>query len=471
MSVITNKFSGRSKAKSDAPLLKPLMILAMVLIGIFSFAALIVLMGYGDDLRQKESGGATPVSQSAIGYAGYVQLLEGIGFDVEMDAKPYEDSYQTRQRIRIYSPANSFMGAKFEGLDDDAPKLIIAPKWMVTPMKDKTGWVRKHWASNFMRARDLSLIIGEAGNGVFIHHIAPEDIAGELRIELGKTDPINAQIDLDGLQYFSVERPKIEIPEKDEDEDSDEDNNEDSNSKNGTIEKVIDMVSDLTETEEPNYTTLMSGPENEAILIKLEDSRTYVLSDPDFLNTQGIATESRARLAVDIIQTIIKHEELDPRSVTFDLSIHGIESKPNLVKLMTQPPFLAATLCLLAAGGLIAWQGFARFGDPVDLPADYSQGPASLAKTSAGFLASAKRLGSMGDAYAQLTRRQVIRRLGLTGQSTDIIAQRLNAREKLRNITPEFEQLKHIPATQDAMGFTARAQALVKWKKEMLREH
>ena len=31
------------------------------------------------------------------------------------------------------------------------------------------------------------------------------------------------------------------------------------------------------------------------VLVKIEDTRTYILSDPDFMNTMGLATKSRAR--------------------------------------------------------------------------------------------------------------------------------------------------------------------------------
>ena len=465
MSRVANKFEGRKKVKGESPLLKPLMILGMVLVGLFSFAALIVLMGYGDELRQKENGGATPISQSAIGYAGYVQLLGDVGFDVQTDTKPYKSDWQSRDRLRVYTPPSNFMGGKLEGLASDAPKLIVIPKWMVTPLKDKTGWVRKHWAGDFMRATQLDLIIGSTGKNIYVHQLDEDDTAESFDIELSSVPVIVTEVNMEGLQYFSPMLPKPVIKD-----DENEDGTEKSDG-NETLEKVVDIVKKVTGDKILKLDSIISGPNGEAVLIKLPDSRTYVLSDPDFINTQGLSKQSRARLSVDILETIIRLEELDPSAVTFDLSLHGIESKPNLVKLMTQPPFLAATLCLLAAGALIAWQGFVRFGDPRVLPQDYSYGPASLAKTSAGFLASAKRLGSMGDAYAQLTRRQAIRQLGLSRQSTAAIDNSLTARETLRKISPKFEDLKHIPPTEDAMGFMARAKALAQWKKEMIREH
>ena len=123
MSRVVNKFEGRETRRSDNPLFKPLVALALVLIGVFAFAALVTLSGYSDDLRQKETGQATPLSRSAVGYAGLVQLLEDIEFDVKTDPKPYKSAWQTRNRLRIYTPATIFKTKDLEAGSDRAAKM------------------------------------------------------------------------------------------------------------------------------------------------------------------------------------------------------------------------------------------------------------------------------------------------------------------------------------------------------------
>ncbi|WP_409433264.1 hypothetical protein ACJ3XI_01835 [Litorimonas sp. RW-G-Af-16] len=483
MSRVSNTLEGRTKDQASNALVKPMTILALVLIGIFSFAALFVLIGYSDDLRQKETGQATPLSRSAVGYVGLVQLLENMGYDVTKDPKPYKYSWRTRDQLRIYTVPDSNKSSEIEKLDLNKPTLIILPKWNVVPMQDKPGWVRKASYNEYLRASHLQRYIGKAGSGIYLNRISREDFPNT-------AGPAKK---LESFQYFSNSRPfhierRIDLDEAKSQSDTTDNNDE---NRNSALDKFIEDLeteddaaekSDLDEffdnleedaekVESPRgYVVIRQEFEHKPYLIQLGATKTYVLSDPDFVNTMGLNTQSQARHAVNIIQGIIERDDLDDMTVTFDLSLHGVSGKPNLIKLMTQAPFLAATLCLLAAGGLVAWQGFARFGDPSRTLPDFSQGPASLAKTSAAFFASSGRLGSMGGAYAQLTRRQVIRKLGLSGQSAAIIDRRLAAREALRNVSPKFADLENISANTDGVSFTDRARALAKWKEEMIRE-
>jgi len=96
----------------------------------------------------------------------------------------------------------------------------------------------------------------------------------------------------------------------------------------------------------------------------------------------AFTSQGGAQLSHILLDEIILSAEITSMSVDFDVSLHGIEANRNIIKLMVTPPFLAATLCLLAAGGLVMWQGFNRFGDPVRLRPDYAQGPVSLAETA-----------------------------------------------------------------------------------------
>jgi len=134
---------------------------------------------------------------------------------------------------------------------------------------------------------------------------------------------------------------------------------------------------------------------------------------------------------------------------------------------MVTPPFLAATLCLLAAGALVAWQGFNRFGDPARLRPDYAQGPVSLARTAAEFMNIANRAHRTGEDYANLVRRQVAAHLGYKDRATSHVDTLLDAREKRLEIQPSFEELKHAISNADQQSYKHYAQALTIWRDAM----
>ena len=154
-------------------------------------------------------------------------------------------------------------------------------------------------------------------------------------------------------------------------------------------------------------------------------------------------------------------------TVDFDVSLHGIESNRNIIKLMVTPPFLAATLCLLAAGGLVGWQGFNRFGDPARMRPDYAQGPVSLARTAAEFMGVANRAHKTGENYARLIRRQVTAELGYKTRTSVDIDILLDAREKRLNIQPVFADLERSIAGADSLSYGQYAQALTTWREAM----
>ena len=228
--------------------------------------------------------------------------------------------------------------------------------------------------------------------------------------------------------------------------------------------------------EEKNSETPKPLPEHEiileidghAVLIRLEDTQTYLLSEPDLVNTMAFNSQRGAQLTNAIIDTIIHNTGAQTMSVDFDVSLHGIEANRNFIKLMVTPPFLAATLCLLTAGGLVGWQGFNRFGDPAHVRPDYAQGPVSLAETAAEFMSVANRAHKTGKDYAALIRRQVATELGYKSRTADAIDTLLDAREKRLKIQPNFSDIEHAITNADTISYGHYAQALTVWRDAMI---
>ncbi|MDB2439155.1 hypothetical protein N9W89_10595 [Hellea sp.] len=419
---IKNTLEGREKRAGLAALMKPKMIIALVLIGIFSFTALVTLSGYAGDLREKNNGQAHALSRSAIGFGGLTRLLGDLDYDVRM-ARTENITYEDSSALRIYTMSRPYQADGMDDLELYAPTLVIMPKWITAPVKGSAGWVQERWGDQRVwdmenHERDLKELAGDVTftsiqtDDKSVTYTATSTVGDKASLE---------EIEIENLQWLEGE-------------------------------KLLDII------------RVEEGP----VLVKIEDTRTYILSDPDFMNTMGLATKSRARFAVEMIDAVITDAQADPMRVDFDLTFHGFGGKTNVIKVLTQPPFLAATLCLLAAGGLIAWQAFSRFGDPLQVQRDYALGKFSLADNAARFIRIAGREPNMAGDYANLVRKQVIKDLDLGGRRPKDIEMILSRREKTLTLTNTFMDLQNrANVTIDNMALMQLAEDLDIWKTRM----
>jgi hypothetical protein len=115
-------------------------ILGLVVVGVVSFAAFIVLSAFADDLRSPLEGGAHAESKSAIGFAGLVELLQKEGRRVRMArGSLYEAG--GHQELGVLTPP---LGAKLDWstvYESPGVLLIILPKWTTYPDQTHPGWV------------------------------------------------------------------------------------------------------------------------------------------------------------------------------------------------------------------------------------------------------------------------------------------------------------------------------------------
>ncbi len=490
---LSGRQSGRSTLGLTSVLFRPVTLISLILIGFFAFGALIVLGGFAKDLRKAPPGQATPRSVSAVGYEALTEYLERLEYDVQ-ETRGKRDYYDRENRLVIYSPSRPTrrLNRALESEGEEA-RLIILPKWSVSQMKpqrgedSQTGWARKNRGKGTYHESQYQNLV--------------EDMPVLRRLDTPSADaqvffstPLTRNLqdryqpDFENLQYFDLKTRWLDYVDFLREQrriETEEDRRKRAEARGETYEPQEDKKNtnpkDEEETTEPQATEkevkeietvptpdVIMKINGNAVLIKLEETQTYILSEPDLLNTMAFKTQGGAQLATTILDEIIREEDLDLLSLDFDLSLHGIEANRNIVKLMVTPPFLAATLCLLTAGGLVAWQGFNRFGDPARVRPDYAQGPVSLARTAAEFMGIANRAHRTGDAYAELIRRQVAAQLGYKDRTKDDIDTLLDAREKRLKIQPPFEDLKNNIAAAEPISFGQYAQALTTWRRAMV---
>jgi len=422
ISRIKNILEGREERSGFAALMTPKMIISLVFIGIFSFTALVTLSGYAGDLRQKNNGQAHALSRSAIGFGGLTRLLGDMDYDVRM-ARTEDVKSEDDNALRVFTLSRPYQADGLDDLNLYSPTLIIMPKWITKPVKGNAGWVQKGWEDDHTfdvdnHERDLKELTGN----VTFTAIKTDDKSVTYTLELAVGEnSISPSFEIENLQWMKGEK--------------------------------LDEIYSIEE-----------GP----ILVKIQDTTTYILSDPDFLNTMGIATKTRAHFAINMIDAVIADAGADSNRVDFDLTFHGFGGKTNVIKVLTQPPFLAATLCLLAAGGLIAWQAFSRFGDPLQVRRDYALGKFSLADNAARFIRIAGREPNMAKDYAVLIRKQVIKDLNLSGRRMQDIDTILGRREDSLGLPNTYSDLHNrAGVTIDNMALMHLAQDLEIWKTRM----
>lgn len=468
-------------------LFRPITLISLVLIGLFAFSALIVLGGFAKDLRKAPPGQATPRSVSAVGYQAYTDYLEALNYDVQ-ETRGKRPFYDRNERLVVYTPSRPTRRLnKIIEAEGKAVNFIILPKWSVGQMipqdgeEAEKGWARKTRGTGLYYPNAYQSMMDDLP--VVKRHDAPSPDA-----QVFFTEPRSRQVletykpDFKDLQYFDLltrwddyNKKLRDIAEKEREERL----RKIAEERGETYEPKKKKDSKTSETKQTDKEKEDKTPEplpkpdvllkidGRAVLIRLEDTQTYILSEPDLLNTMAFTSLGGAELSHILLDEVIRTAGASPLSVDFDVSLHGIEANRNIIKLMVTPPFLAATLCLLAAGGLVMWQGFNRFGDPIRLRPDYAQGPVSLAETAADFMAVANRAHKTGGEYAALIRRHVAHELGIKERSEAHADTLLDAREKRLNILPVFEDLERAISNADTQAYAQYARALADWRKAM----
>ena len=158
--------------------------------------------------------------------------------------------------------------------------------------------------------------------------------------------------------------------------------------------------------------------------------------------------------------------------IYFDVTLNGFARSRSNLKILLTPPFLPATLCLLAAAMLIIWHAGFRFGAPARPLRELALGKQALADNQAGLIRMARREASMGTRYADLVRTMVARAVGapreLSGAALDDFLDRRGASGRTEERWSEVRA--DAARVQNRHDLVEAAQRLHRWRLEMTRE-
>ncbi|PKB19149.1 hypothetical protein B0I00_1378 [Novosphingobium kunmingense] len=373
-------------ARTAAPF-SPRAALAVVTGGIVLFFLVLWLIGSGMGERKTNNGGAHAGSKGLTGYAAFAGYLAQRGFTVTT----VRSAAALRQpgALVLTPPA----GADPKDLErvvlrrrSFGPTLIVVPKWNAMPPPvnrpdAKTGWVmilgagQPHWpgfyddiylALDRQRPRQARPRWSGAGlDGTLPDGSAVASGRGDRLIPLVATQGdarVLAAYVADGGDYPGLRALALaDEPPVDEDE--------------------------------------AHG-----------DYPVIFVFEPDLIDNYGLSRAENALLGERIVAAALEGGE---RRVAFDLTFNGFARSRNLLTLAFEPPFLAATLCLMLAALVLGWRAFNRFGPALLTGRALAFGKTALVANAAGLIRRTRRLHLIGGPYADAAQGRLSRALAL----------------------------------------------------------
>lgn len=157
----------------------------LIAIAVFSFGGVMVMAGWAPELRDRNQAGDHPYSTSALGYNGFVRLMEAQGYPISVSR--LERSLETRDwgLMIVTLPAYG----KFDMIEETSfqlPALVVLPKWY--GRADPLNPARQA-DTRFIDARDLNDRLRTIYPDAEIIRIAPSvEIEGDFEPGAVKAD-------------------------------------------------------------------------------------------------------------------------------------------------------------------------------------------------------------------------------------------------------------------------------------------
>ncbi len=392
--------AGTKQARGASPFSRGA-VLAVVVVGFAAFLAMIYFIGIGDTGGREGRGEAHASANGLNGYAGLVELLEAEGYDVERsrDLNGLETN-----NLLILTPPQFTDAAEFGQILENrqylGPTLVILPKWSVGEISgdvadEDEDKVRSDWVT----------LLGASTSQWTAQLPEPFTFTHEQ-----KDLPAANQASWSGLAQSG------RLP-------------------TGTVLYVENDASYESVIRDPAGHILAMNVIGNVGTDYYENAHwTMFVVEPDLVNNYGLSDARRAAAALALVQ---EAGYGDMNSVTFDMTLNGYGNSVNLLTLAFEPPFLAATLCLILAMVIVGWRAFLRFGPSAVAAPEFAFGKKRLVTNGAGLIVRARRLGLLGEPYANLIERRLGRKLGLVKPDAEAIdaalARRLPNEEPFSN--------------------------------------
>lgn len=392
-------------------------ILWVIVAGLLAFAGFLILTAYAPKWDRTGDGGTNALSKSAVGFSGLLRLAELTGRPtfIGNDRAHWQRNGLVIVTVGQYGSLNDFKElVAARRRVPDSKTLYVLPKWTVTPLPGKPGFVQ-----------GMGTIDPELLDSIM-------EILGPARIKRGAAGSDRRIIGVPAEEMASISISQPLNPRY------------------------------LT----PGMTAVLTDSLGRTILGRTDhedDSYEYVLADPDILSNKGLKSVDGASAAIAIVDALRAD---DKDAVAFDTVIAGIGNSRNLLQLMFEPPFLAFTLALIAAAILVGLHALGRFGPPTIEGRAIPFGKRALADNIATLIARAGREDRLGDRYVAVVRDAAGAALGAGALVPEALETWLGT------LPGGFIDLATTARNApDAASMQSAAAALFQWKKDVTRDH
>lgn len=386
---------------------RPATIMLVVAIGIIAFAGMLVLGAYAPNLRSGRNGGAHALSNAATGLSGIVQLARATGRNPQILRN--ENFLDTEDLVVLTPESGTTDMSRVLARRTTRPTLVVLPKWRTVADPARTGWVR---AQGLKPRWD------------------PERV-------LAPAHPLRVR------RHRGGGRPLRTIPG------------------HAPPELRLTAPGPLQTVSGPGLQPIVTDAAGRAVLIQFGSRPLYLLADPDLLSNRGMADRQRAAAALAMLDFL---NSTGAKSITFDVTLNGLGQTRSPLRLMFDPPFLAATLAIAAALLLAGLQAISRFGPPRRPERAIAFGKAALIDNAAALVRQARREAGLGGRYAEMVRDKAVTVFGVPARLRD------NAvTEYLDKLDGRASFSALASAAAEARGreeLLAAAQALHRWQSE-----
>lgn len=370
---------------SDA--FRPRTVLGVLVFGAIAFLAMLWFIAQGDTGPARGDGAGHAASRGLPGYAALAALLEAQGHDVRLSRSP---SRLEDEALLILTPPMFADAAEVAEIVEArryaGPTLLILPKWMAAPLPPGTGRGRADWVRLETAATPpWTRVLGDA----LAMEVAVDELPGGPAPDwqgLAASGRLPERFRVQGLEQGPWASLVRDARGRDLVAYADD---------RGCY-PVLDRAAGYASPDEDDC-----------------DARKWavvVAFEPDLFNNLGLADRSRGLLAAEVVDLAREGQDIP---IVFDLTLAGLGGQRNLLTLAFEPPFLAATVCLIAALLVVGWRAFGRFGPPLAEPRTIALGKTQLAANAAGFVRRSGRLHLLGRPYAELVARRLAAALGL----------------------------------------------------------
>jgi hypothetical protein len=328
---------------SGESIFSPRLLAVWIVAAVATFAMSLYFMG------GKSSGdtvGPSTYSRSAIGYAGFAEVLQRLGIPV------VKSRYGTLGKL---APGSVLVIAEpHPGSDTEATVrtllqadtiLLVLPKWTGPPSRQRSGWLGE---AELLPPADPQWVLNLVAPGADVLQVDQTVwTTNALNIEPSLQAPLQLMRG-DRLRPLIGGADGMLLGEISSNDKSDSGNSSNGSSKNNNVWILTDPLKPLPRS------TLGSRPR-----------RILVLSDPDVIANHGLAQPGNAALDVAIIKRLLTGSG----SVVFDETLHGFISEPaSPFLLLFRFPFVVATIQGAIAVALLLWATLGRFGAPQPAP-------------------------------------------------------------------------------------------------------